>query len=660
MKIRAKFRKKFKQSGRFLFSGDLTLFGGLSLPDTIAGRIRAEQISMVTRCTCAMMGANAFNACVLLFTLWDTPQRATTTLWAFALISYAMYVYLRRRASQSRPKPTSLSARAMQRAVLNAAIMGSIWAAMPLLLFENAGVDGRLVIICLCIVMLCSGAFALASVPLAAIAVLMPISFSAGYAIVRVDSQIYLLVAGLLVVYTFALLRGVVTYACQSTEKAVDHILNEQAAYTDSLTKLPNRLAFREKLEAALVRCQRYGEGFSVFYFDLDEFKLVNDSFGHSGGDELLMQAAERLQSCTREGDTMARLAGDEFALLAARAVRPEQAMVVAERILKAFSAAFAINGRQIYASISMGIALVPIDGTSPEVVLEKADSALYATKQSGRASYTFFAREHDERVRDRRIMEQQLRTAVRNNEMQLAFQPVMDLATDTICGFEALARWNHAERGAVSPAVFIPLAEEIGVIQELGEWVLREAIRVASHWPPHIGVAINVSGNQFRSAGLVASVSNALTEFSFPAHRLEIEITETMKIAENELALTTLNTFREWGVQIALDDFGTGYSSLRYVLDLPLDKIKIDRSFIGTALERKVSASLVKAVVGIARDLNLTVTAEGVETVEQLDFIRSQNCTQGQGFLISRPLPADAIDGFLAAHGAPPLRLAS
>ena len=262
--------------------------------------------------------------------------------------------------------------------------------------------------------------------------------------------------------------------------------------------------------------------------------------------------------------------------------------------------------------------------------------------------------------MRDRRVMEQQLRAAVRNQELTLAFQPIMALSNGEICGFEALARWSHPERGVVSPAVFIPLAEEIGVIQELGEWVIREALRIASRWPAHITVSVNVSGNQFRSSGLTNAVRNALNEFSFAPHRLEIEITETMKIAESDNAMTVLNTFRELGVRIALDDFGTGYSSLRYVLDLPLDKIKIDRSFVSTALEKPVSASLVRAVVGIARDLGLVVTAEGIETVEQMNFIKANGCHQGQGFLISKPVRPDEIDALLKSSPAPGLKLAS
>ena len=641
--------------------GDLSVFHGPKVPDTIAGRVRAQQIMTVTRYTCGMMLANIFNACVFLVALWTSPLFAPAIVWAFAVISLASFVYLKQSARKGSPAPVAMSDRVIRRAVMYALLLGGIWGALPVLFFDEAGIDAKLVIICLCIGMLCGGAFTLAPIPAAALGFVAPLACASGYAIIRFDNPVQLLLVGLLIVYTFVLMRGVVTYACQTTEKVMAHIQSEQAAHTDSLTGLPNRLAFNEALDAFLTRTIRYGDGFAVLYCDLDGFKQVNDQHGHAGGDELLRQVAARLASCTRDGDIIARLGGDEFALIAANADKPENSMSLAERILKAFSAPFAVEGSQVYCGVSMGISLAPVDGTTTETILAKSDAALYSAKESGKSTYRFFTPEHDERVRERRLVGQELRRAIRDRELHLAFQPIVDLGASTVCGFEALVRWNNKRAGPVSPAIFIPIAEEIGVIQELGEWVIRESVMVAATWPEGLRLAINASALQFRTESLVTTLMEALEAHSVSPSRIEVEITESTVISESETVAALLAGLRKHGVRVALDDFGTGYSSLRYVLELPLDKVKIDRSFVASIATDQASAALVKAIIGLAHDLGMVVTAEGIETNLQRECVAALRCDEGQGYYFSAPLLVADLDDFIRGEfPAEPLRLAS
>ncbi len=632
-----------------LLHGDLTMFG-VSMPQkALRDKLRAEQVSIVARYTQGMMLANIFNACALLAALWSTPVRGEATLWAFFLITFATFLYLKRRANAGRPAPTVMPERVVVLATVNAAVIGLIWAALPFFFFASAPQGAQLVILSMCVGMLFCGALSLASIPLAATAFLTPLSFSTAFAIIEMNSAYRALLACLLIAYQYVVMRGVVTYAAQTARKTIAQFESDELAITDSLTGALNRKGLRNQLAEALARLDRYGDGFAVFCLDLDGFKVVNDHHGHAAGDDLLRQVADRVRSCMRDVDLLARIGGDEFAVIGVQASKPEQAIIVAERVLKAFTAPFAIEGRQLHVGISIGVALAPSDGTDIDGLLEKADAALYNAKRGGKGTYDFFTREHDDLVRERRVLEAQLRSAIRNREMHLEFQPIVSLATGALEGFEALARWNNPGRGAVSPSVFIPLAEEIGVIQELGEWVVKEAVRVASRWPEHLSVAINASSIQFRTPRLLAVLHDALSQHNMPAGRVEIEITESTLIAESESAISLLKTLRQWGVKIALDDFGTGYSSLRYILDLPLDKIKIDKSFVQTCLDRPVSGTLIRAVVCMARDLGLIITAEGIETAAHAEFLLRQGCDQAQGFHYHRPAPADEVDILIA-----------
>ena len=412
----------------------------------------------------------------------------------------------------------------------------------------------------------------------------------------------------------------------------------------DALTNLPNRTLFREQLEQAL-RMAKRGDKFAVLCLDLDHFKDINDSLGHPIGDALLMEVGRRLISCVREGDTVARLGGDEFAIVQLCGTdEANPAVSLASRIVEEISAPYVVGGHQLVIGASVGISLAPDDGRNPDELLKKADLALYRAKADGRGTYRFFEAGMDARAQARRLLELDMRAALPRGEFEMHYQPIRDLAAEKIVACEALVRWRHPLRGLIPPGNFIPLAEETGLIVQIGEWVLRTACRDAAAWPDDIGVAINLSPVQFKDPNLVAHVMNALAQSGLPACRLELEITESVLLQNSEATLATLHALRTSGVRISLDDFGTGYSSLSYLRSFPFDKIKIDRSFVEDVTSRDDSLAIVRAVTGLGRSLGIATTAEGVETPAQLELLRREGCTQAQGYLFSQPRPAAEI----------------
>jgi diguanylate cyclase (GGDEF)-like protein/PAS domain S-box-containing protein len=418
-------------------------------------------------------------------------------------------------------------------------------------------------------------------------------------------------------------------------------------AHHDALTNLPNRVLLRERLEVAL-RCVAPGEQLAVLYLDLDHFKSVNDTLGHSVGDELLKTMADRLRQCIAGSDTIARLGGDEFAIIQTAVERSSDTADLARRIREAVTAPCDFGGHQVLPDVSIGISLAPNDSGEVDQLLKNADMALYRAKADGRGTYRFFEPEMDARMQARRALELDLRKALANNEFEVFYQPLVNLERNQVTSCEALLRWHHPQRGMISPVEFIPIAEETGFIVQIGEWVLAKACADAATWPHDIGVAVNVSAVQFRNQGLALTIVAALAASGLPAHRLEIEITETVLMQHNEVTLTTLHQLRDLGVRIAMDDFGTGCSSLSHLRGFPFDKIKIDRSFISDLSEQE-SVAIVRAVTGLAGSLRMVTTAEGVETQAQLDKIRALGCTEMQGYLCSRPVPAkDVVRFFL------------
>jgi len=414
-------------------------------------------------------------------------------------------------------------------------------------------------------------------------------------------------------------------------------------AHYDALTDLPNRALFREQLEQALRRVQR-GEQLAVLYIDIDEFKSVNDTLGHSVGDELLKAVADRLRGCLRKTDIVARLGGDEFAIIQTGLKRPADTTELVTRIYEAIRAPYECVGHLLTTDASIGIALAPEDGTDLDQLLKNADLAMYGAKADGRRTYRFFEPGMDARVKALRTLELDLRQAITDGGFEIHYQPLVNLRDNKVTGCEALLRWRHPKLGMISPAEFIPVAEDTGLINQLGEWVLTTACAEAATWPDHIRVAVNVSPVQFRSQTLALKVAAALAASGLPANRLELEITEAVLIRDDEAALAMLHQLRELGVRIALDDFGTGYSSLSYLQRFPFDKIKIDRCFIKSIAEPDGSPCIVQAVVNIATARNMTTTAEGVETQQQLDLLRALGCTEMQGYLFSAAKPGSEV----------------
>ena len=415
-------------------------------------------------------------------------------------------------------------------------------------------------------------------------------------------------------------------------------------ALHDALTGLPNRALLNERLEHALVRTRR-GDVIAAHILDLDHFKHVNDTLGHAVGDKLLQMVSQRLQALVRDTDTIARMGGDEFAIVQVVLSQVADATALAQRVIAAISEPYDIDGHLVVTGTSIGIAVAPMDGTSADQLMKNADLALYRAKADGRGTFRFFEPGMDAQVQERRELEQDLRKALAIGQFELHYQPIVDLASDKINAFEALIRWHHPEKGTVPPAKFIPLAEETGLIVPIGEWVIKQACAIAAQWPDDVKIAVNLSPAQLRNAGLLQVIVSTLATSGLAPSRLELEITETVLLQDSEATLTTLYQLRELGVHIAMDDFGTGYSSLSHLQRFPFDKIKIDRSFINNITDNASSLNIVRAVAALAGSLGVAATAEGVENQEQLDAIRSEGCTEMQGFLLSKPIPACQIE---------------
>lgn len=429
-------------------------------------------------------------------------------------------------------------------------------------------------------------------------------------------------------------------------EKRIDYM-----AHHDALTGLPNRVLFHERLDSALPRLRRHDEKLAVLYLDLDHFKTVNDTLGHPIGDLLLKATAERLRQCLRDCDTVARFGGDEFAVLQMGIAGPYEASALAERIVTLLSEPYDIDGQRIVIGASAGIALAPADGETSELLLKNADMALYRAKEDGRRLYRFFEPGMDHKLRTRRAMELELRKALAGGEFELYYQPLVTAKTGAVSGFEALLRWRNSAGVMVPPAEFIPLAEEIGLIMPLGEWVLRQACLEAASWPGDLKVAVNLSPVQFRDGNLPGLVASALASAGLPAARLELEVTETILLQENKTNLATLHQLQALGVRISMDDFGTGYSGMSYLRAFSFDKIKIDRSFVSELAETGDCMAIVRAITRLAASLGIRTTAEGVETERQLSLLCQEGCTEMQGYLLSRPIPASEISQFLATR---------
>jgi diguanylate cyclase (GGDEF)-like protein/PAS domain S-box-containing protein len=411
-------------------------------------------------------------------------------------------------------------------------------------------------------------------------------------------------------------------------------------AYHDALTGLPNRAVFGENLARGVDKAAEQGDPIAILCIDLDGFKAVNDIHGHPAGDELLVEAAQRLRTVVRGNELVARLGGDEFAIVQEGGSQPTHAGLLAERIIAALQQPFGIGGRSVTISASIGVAVYPADAETPTDLIKNADMALYRAKAEGRGFTRFYEAAMDEALRQRRQLESDLGLAIDREELKVHYQPLAELGTGTITGFEALLRWDHPQLGAVSPEMFIRLAEESGLIVKLGDWVLREACSEAARWNPPLKLSVNLSPLQFMQENLVGAVERVLAETGLAPSRLELEVTEGLLIKDAGGAIAMLEQLKALGVQIAMDDFGTGYSSLAYFRLFPFDKVKIDQGFVRDMIDNPQALAIIRSVIGLGHGLGVPVVAEGVETQAQLDALRAEGCDQVQGYFIARPNP--------------------
>ncbi len=438
----------------------------------------------------------------------------------------------------------------------------------------------------------------------------------------------------------------VATYEDISERRRAEAHLAHMARH-DALTGLPNRVLFRERTEQGLAEL-RADASLAVLELDLDDFKAVNDVLGHPVGDALLLAVAKRLLDCTRDSDTVVRLGGDEFAVVQTGAQQPTDATVLAERLMAALAEPFEVMGHPIAIGASIGIAVTADPHAGADELLKNADLALYRAKAEGRGTCRFFQEEMNARMRHRRLLETDLRLAVEENQFEVHYQPLMSIQSGEVCGFEALVRWRHPVRGLVSPAEFIPVAEELGLIGRIGTWVLDQACADALAWPATVKVAVNLSPVQFRNRALASEVADALARSGLPAQRLDVEITESVLLHDSEAVLSILHQIRSLGVRVSMDDFGTGFSSLSYLQHFPFDKIKIDQSFVRTLSDGTDGIAIVRAVIALGRSLGMAVIAEGVETEAQLELLRQEGCGEAQGYLFSPPRPAAAAPSLI------------
>jgi diguanylate cyclase (GGDEF)-like protein len=434
--------------------------------------------------------------------------------------------------------------------------------------------------------------------------------------------------------------------------------------HNDSLTKLPNRLALRDRFKQVQPTDSSNEQLVTVLSVGLDRFNQINDNLGHAVGDLLIKAVAERLTACVADGNTVARLTADQFAIILANTQHKKEAGIIAETILESLSQTFALAGQEIFITASIGIALYPRDGTEIEQLLNHANTAMAKAKQQGGDQYEFYTPALNIGSSDRLALQTGLRHALERQELQVYYQPQLDLKTGQIIGAEALVRWQHPERGLVSPDKFIPIAEQTGLIIPIGEWVLHTACRQIKNWQtagfPSLRIAVNLSSRQFSQIDLRKQLVDILMETGLDPKYIELELTESMLVQNTEVAIRRLNALKSLGVQIAIDDFGTGYSSLSYLQQFPFDILKIDRCFIRNITENSNNAAITRAIIEMAKSLNLKLIAEGVETPSELSFVCRHQCDGMQGFLFSRPVPAQEFEQFLTSGKRLPLLIGS
>jgi diguanylate cyclase (GGDEF)-like protein len=609
-----------------------------------AARLQAEQFAALRRNTPGMMAANIGNALALLATFRDTPLATRALLWTVSVLLVSGLIFLRARRRPAPRRETGVPSRVGRRALVNALVLGSLWAAVPPLFFLEATAGARLMVISLSAGMLFGGAFALARAPLAATFFAGPIALASAFTLLSGHDADLTRICFVLGIYTAVLLRGVYVEAAGFRERVLSQIGAEREARTDPLTGLPNRLAFADALEMEFARVRRRGGGFLLLCVDLDDFKLINDSYGHPAGDELLVQAARRMRASLRVTDHVARLGGDEFAIVATDVSGEDGACVLAARIRACFDEPFTLEGRIVHAGASVGGALAPRDGEDARTLFKSADVALYRAKESG--DWRLFGDEPE--MSDAAQLERDMERALARGEFSLVFQPIVDLRANTLVGAEALLRWRRPDHGEAPPSLFIPAAEKSGLIHELGMWAAAEACRAAARFPDHFRISVNVSPVQLAREGFAEAFLETIAAAGVAPRRLEIEIGEAAMTPGGASATDreALKLSRA-GLTLSLDDFGSGQSSLAQFCRLPLDRVKIDGPLARDVYDRPESAAIVHGVMRLARGFRLEVVAEGVETPAQLDLLRDLGVAEAQGYVFAPPMPLQELESF-------------
>jgi diguanylate cyclase (GGDEF)-like protein len=620
--------------------GDPLAFSSRPLAPLELQRVRAAQLASTQRRALAPMIAAVVAAALLPIGMWDTPMRWPLVVWTLTVA--ANMAVARVMAGKAGRDEVREVRRATLRTILNAAI----WAFGLALAQSAADPIQRALVATVSMSVMSGGALQLASSPPMALGFIAPLAL--GCVVAARDgthaAALFILAAQLVNAGFLAFQSHV--QATQLAGRTAAHFADKVAARLDPFTGLGNRLGLSEHLATAFARLAEGGERFALLGFDLDGFQLVNQSFGHVAGDELILRAAQVLRECSGEGSYIARLGGDEFALIAANAPSREAAWTLARRIAAEFRRPHAFAWGEGACSVTIGVALASEHGEDGDHLARAADAALYRAKQQGRGSIAFVDDADSREARERRDMETALRRALRNGEMGLHFQPLVDAASGATKGFEALLRWRRPGHPELPAEIFIGMAETCGCLEEIGLWALREATRVAASWPKRLRVAVNISAAQIKSPLLVATVRD-IAGSGFDARRLELEIVEPSRVEDFEATVASLNALRGCGVTVALDDFGARVSSMNAIARLPLDRIKIAPAFVAEALANPRCAAVIRAAARLAKELGLALTGEGVETHEQFELLRSAGCDEAQGYLFCRPAPPEALPAF-------------
>ena len=632
--------------------GDPLAFSDEPLTAAQLRRVRSAQLALTQSGGIAPAAAGVLVAALLPIAMWSTSARAPLLLWA---LTVAVNMALTRAVAGGSQAYAIQDAREVRRATLRSIVTATIWAFGLALAQHAADADQRMLVATLAMSVMSGGALQLVVSPPQAFGFIAPLALGCAFAAWRSPHAIAAPVFAAQCVNAAFLLFQSHVQAGQLARRAVSRLADEVASRLDPLTGLNNRLGLSEHLDGVFARLAVSGETFALVCFDLDGFQFVNDSFGHRAGDAMIARAASALRAASGKGDCVARLGGDEFALVADAADR-EAAAALAERVAAEFARPFAFEWGESACSVTMGVALAPVHGADGDHLARAAESALYRAKQHGRGSIVFVDDAESREARERRAIEVALRRALRNGEMRLDFQPLVDAVSGATNGFEALLRWRRPGQPEAPASLFIRAAEECGCLEEIGVWALREATRVAATWPRRLRVAVNVSAAQLKSPLLAAAVRDIVEVGGFDSRRLELEVSESSLIEDFAAAAANLNALRRYGVSIALDDFGAGFSSMSSIARLPLDRIKIDRTLVVGALGNPRCAAVIRSAARLAKELGLALTGEGVETREQFDLLRSAGCDEAQGFYFSRPVPADALAAMYAGFPDAPL----